>query len=254
MFTTILSATMNYADYALLGLAGLLFLVCLTRGFGKSLYGFFFSLVIILGSFYISGIATEPILKTSAGQQFNTAIDGWSESWGPAFNNEIYFSNGTAVIYPAGNSGGAVTLSDSLGGNMVVGLLVDRIVPKVIPAEGGMSLSDVIVPNITYIGGYLIIFIGALILIKIIFKIISSLWDKFTHDGQTHKAIDKIMGALISIVYSGAFALFILSIVGMLADKPFLGSVVEMVQNSQYCSWIFVNNPILTIFMRLFVA
>lgn len=251
---TTISAALNYADYGLLGLGGLLFLVCLSRGFGKSLYGFFFSLVIILASFYISGVATEPLLQTQVGTQFNTVVEDWSASWGDAFNNDIYFVGGTAVIYPAGTSDSATTLSDALGTNAIVGFVVDKIVPKFIPEEGGMSLADVIVPNIIYIGGYLIVFIASLVLLKVAFKIVGSLWDKLTRDGRSYKALDKIMGGAISLVYTAAFAMFALAVIGLFADKAFLAPVVDIVQSSEYCSWLFINNPILTIFAQLFFS
>lgn len=252
MFNYILSASMNYSDYALIGLGVLVFLSCTFRGLGKSLYGFFFSLVVILGSFYLSGLATEPLLKSSVGQEFYQAIDGWSNSWGDAFNCEIYFENGNPVVYPAGSTE-AVELS-SVAGNMALGIALEKIAPRVIPPEGGMSLSNVLVPNMTYIFGYIIVFIAMLILLTIFFKIINSLWDKATDNGKKHKGLDKIFGSVLSVVYTAAFAYFALAIIGLLADKPFLSPAVAMVKNSQLCSWIFVNNPILTILTRLFVA
>ncbi|HKL93845.1 MAG TPA: hypothetical protein VJZ69_01015 [Clostridia bacterium] len=252
MFSYILSATLNYADYALIGLCALVFLGCTIRGLGKSLYGFFFSLVIILGSFYLSGLATEPLLKAPVGQEFNKAIDGWADSWGDAFNCEVFFVDSKPVIYPAGSTT-AVPLANAVS-NKALGLAIEKVAPKVIPPEGGMSLSEILVPNMTYILGYIIVFIAMMILLKIFFKIINSLWDKLTHNGLRHKGLDKFMGAVISVVYSGAFVLFALAIIGMFADKPLLAPAIDMVKSSQLCSWIFVNNPILTIFLQLFVA
>lgn len=253
MFNTALAATLNYADYALLGVSALILLACVVRGFGKSLYGFLFALVIIVGSLFLAGIAVEPLLKTSLGSQFNGAIQGWSGSWGDAFNCEVFFSNGTAVIYPAGSTQ-AVSLSDAVGGNAVLGWFVNTAASKIVPPEGGMSLAEVLVPNMTYIFTYLILLILMVIGLKLVLRLVDKLWDKVTHEGTRNKALDKFMGVPIAVLYAGALVFFVFAIMGMLAEKSWMQTAVLYIRQSMLASWLFDNNPLLPVFLRLFVG
>lgn len=253
MLLNIVSATITYADYALIGLAALLFLAGLFRGFSKTLYGFFFSILIVLAGFYITGIAADPLIKSNVGQQYFTAIDNASNGWGDAFTKEIYFQGGVPYITPS-NGTEPVQLSSVVGTNPVVKILVEQGVPRVVPPEGGLSLKDVLVPNIVYISSYIVVFILAVIAMKIAFRVIESVWDKITNKGKRLKFLDKLMGGAMSFVYTGAFALFVLAIIGTLAEKPWIAPAVDMIKASEYCGWLFLNNPVTTIFIRLFVG
>jgi hypothetical protein len=253
MFTYTISAALNYADYGLLGLAGLLFLTYLFKGFSKSLYGFFFSIMLLLVAVLITGYAADPLIRSQYGQQFYSSVQAWSNSWGLAFNGEIVFNNG--VPYVIGNGGAPVELYTLLGGNPAVKLAVEKLVPLIIPAEGGLSLADVLVPNLVYIATHLALFIVSFLALKIVFRFIEFLWDKLTLNGKRYKFLDKLVGAIISLVYTGAFACFVLAALTLLSAKfAQLSGALDLVNSSALLSWLNAFNPVTQTLARFFVA
>ncbi len=253
MLLSQLSATFNYADYAFIGLVALFLVIGIAKGLSRSLYGVFYSLLICVFALCLTGISTEPIVKTELGVSLNTALENSSATWGDALNLEIYYCDldGSGTMTPCVTSpqtNAPVALA-SVATNSVVGALLNFVVSKAIPVsittpQDGISLASVIVPSLTKLIFYTALFILFCIALQLIFRIFDKLWDGVTDNGLRLKPIDHTLGILPWAIYGIIFIFVGLSVCKLLYPYPWMQPAKDMIENSMIMSWLSQNNPL----------
>ena len=162
----------------------------------------------------------------------------------------MFFNNGTPFIY---NEAGEAIELRAAASNTILGMILGFLAPKLLPAEGGASLADAIVPNFVAIVFALGLFIVFFIILKIIFKIVEKLAEKF-EDAPKLKWLDKLLGVIVSVILGYAFALFVFGFLGIFENFSFMASAVSYIENSAFASAIWTNNPIRLLFINMFGA
>lgn len=240
----------NLADGAILLVLVLALIRGIRKGLSESLSGFVFNLLLLVAALYLASVCTNPLLDTPTGQKLYEAVYGWSESWGTEFTSPVFFNNGTPFIY---NEAGEAIELRAAASNSILGMILGFLAPKLLPAEGGASLADAIVPNFVAIVFALGLFIVFFIILKIIFKIVEKLAEKF-EDAPKLKWLDKLLGVIVSVILGYAFALFVFGFLGIFENFSFMASAVSYIENSAFASAIWTNNPIRLLFINMFGA
>lgn len=188
-----------------------------------------------------------------------TSITQSIQSKNPVFSTPIYVEKGedgslTYWVEVTGEDGtyrqplettmgsGAVS---SLKGKLAVWLAKTFIQEdgQTIGGVAGAFASDIIVAVIMFIVYCLAFWLVCFLLRKIFAGMRNS-------QSKALKAIDSVFGGIISLAFAFVFALIVLAILNALQDK--IPTVHAYLTSSKICGYFYLNNPISTLFHRIF--
>ncbi len=249
MLSTLLSASIGYADIAFFAVLLIGLVLGLLRGVAKSFKGFFLAITIILCSLLLVGATMTKVREIKVWDSLDNKIVASSQSWGEAFCNPLH-KNEDGTFYIEIQQDGEtqkVPLSD-VGG--LKGKLAAFLASKFVTEEG-VTLGEVAgdyITNIVVAVATFIVFCLALSLVAwLIRKIFGKLHDS---ENKAAKAIDRILGALVSAALSLIFLLVVLAILHIFDAK--LAVVTDHIKNSAICGYLYDHNPISTVFSKIF--
>ena len=250
MGTSLLSATFSYADIAFIALLALGLVLGLIRGAAKSFKGFLLGVAIILASLLIVGATMSKVRGISVFNSLDEKIVSSSQGWGEAFNSPLYKDEDGNFYIEVQRDGEMqqVPLSDVDGfKGKIANFLATRFV-----TDEGQSLGEVAADYITNLVVAVACFIVYCIALGIITWLIRKLIFDKLHDSENKavKWIDRILGALISAALTLVFMLVVFAIFHIFDDK--LAIVTDYLKNSSICGYLYENNPISTVFSKIF--
>lgn len=249
MMGTILSATFSYADIALLALLVLGLVLGIIRGVAKSFKGFFLGIAIVLVALLLVGFTLPKVRAISVFDSLDAKIVDASSGWGDAFNSPLYKEeDGTFYIEVQQDGSMQHVPLKSVDGfkGMIANFLAEKFVQ-----EEGHSLGEVAADWITNIVAATASFIVFCIALGLICWLIRLLFKRM-HDSESSavKWIDRILGALVSGALTLLFVLVVFAIFHIFDDKMTI--VTDYLKNSAVCGYLYENNPISTVFSRIF--
>ena len=251
MLSTLISASLGYADIAFFAILIIGLVVGLIRGFAKSFQGFFLAVTIILCSILLVGATFTKVRQIKVWDNIDNKIVASSQGWGQAFSEPLH-QNEDGSFYVEIQDGGEtqkVPLS-SVGGikGKLAAFLAQRFVQEV--PEEGISLGQVLAHFTTNIVVAVASFIVFCIALGLICWIIRKIFGKM-HDSENKavKAIDKILGALISAALALIFLLCVLEIFHFFDNK--LTMITDHIKASAITGYLYEHNPISTIFANI---
>ncbi len=253
----ILSATaLPYADIVFFALIGLALILGLIRGLAKSFKGFFLSVTIVLVALLIIAPTFPMVRGIGVFNDLNNTITekiSTNEVMStPIYLEELTNDDGSTYIsyYVKQNIEGTevnVPLQEALGGG-IIGKLCGWLCKSFISQDGqtiggvaGAFITDIVVSVIMFILYCIILSLVCWIIRKIVGRMHSS-------ESQAVRVIDRILGAIISI---GLMFIFILVLLAIFA-KVNVPQLQEHLLNSKVLSALYLNNPITTLWTRIF--
>ena len=250
MISQIVSASFGYADIAFLAILLLGLILGLIRGVAKSFKGLFLTVAIILSALLLVGLTMPKAREIAVFDQLDATIVEKSAGWGEAFSSPLYKNeDGSFYVEVAGEGGETekVPLSN-VGGfkGKIANFLAERFV-----TDEGQSLGKVAADYITNIVVAVACFVVFCIALSIVAWLIRKLFEKM-HDTENKalKAIDRILGALVSAALTLLFLLVVLAVFHIFDDK--LAIVTDYLKESTICGYLYENNPISTVFSKIF--
>lgn len=241
----------NLSDGAILLVLLIAFIRGIKKGLSGSLKGFVFNLLIFLLSLYLAGVCSNPLLDTPTGESLYQAIYNLSDGWGDMFTKPVYFTSGDAMIY---NSEGTLVALESAAPNVILGLIAKLLAKSLLPAEGGVSLKEALVPNLVSIIFAIILILLFFIILKILLKIIARLWEKPIENNPKLKGLDKFLGLVFSIFMGIVFVQFVYGLLGIFENLGFMGTAMNYIKDSAFSKLVYYGNPIRTLLINMFGA
>lgn len=249
MFANLLNAQIIYADLAFFIIIALFVLLGLIRGVAKSLKGFFLTVAIILFSLLLLGVTFEPMRKTDGFQQLENTLVQSSASWGDAFNVPVITGEdgGYYVRVIVDGSEHDLSLKDIDG---IKGKIANWMAGNFHP-ENGQTMGGVAAGVITSIVAAAALFLGYCIALSLVAFIIRRITrGMHSSDVAAIKIVDRVLGAVVGAALALVFVLVVLAILAPLSDK--LPTVHEYLKNSAVCGYFYTNNPVATVFAKIF--
>lgn len=255
----ILSASIPYADIAFFAILALGLILGIIRGFSKSFKGFFLALAIMLVSLLVISPTFEPVRNIDVFNKMDDSISASIESKNEMFSIPIYVEkseDGTLSYWVDVTQDGEtkrVLLENSMGSDVtstLKGKIAIWLAKSFITEDGqtigsvaGTFISDIIVAIVMFIVYCLVLWLICFLLRKIFAGMRNS-------ESGALKAIDRIFGAIISLAFSFVFILLVLAILSSLRNK--IPQVDEYLTNSTVCGYFYLNNPVATLFHKIF--
>ena len=251
MINQIVSAALPYVDIAFFAIIGIGLVIGLIRGFAKSFQGFFLAVTIILCSILLVGATFTKIRQISVWDSLDNKIVASSQGWGQAFSEPLHQNEDGSFYVEVQQDGETQKIPlANVGGikGKIAAFLAQRFVQEV--PEEGISLGQVLANFITNIVTAAASFIVFCLAFGLICWIIRKIFGKM-HDSEKKavKAIDRILGALVSAALMIIFLLCVLEIFSFFADK--LPKVTEYIEASTVTKYLYEHNPISTIFANI---
>ena len=250
MGTSLLSAAFSYADIAFLALLVLGLVLGLIRGAAKSFKGFLLGVTIILAALLILGATMSKVRQISVFNALDEKIVTSSQGWGDAFNSPLYKDDDGNFYIEVQQDGTMqqVPLSNVDGfKGKIANFLATRFV-----TDEGHSLGEVAADYITNLVVAIACFVVYCITLGLITWLIRKIFFDKLHDSENKavKWIDRILGALISAALTLVFILVLFAIFHIFDSK--LAIITDYLKNSTICSYLYENNPISTVFSKIF--
>ena len=145
---------------------------------------------------------TDKLVNTKLGQSLDTKLEQKTASWGTPWTNPARKdADGNVEIQVDGTW---VSLSEVGGGNVVVTFIINKIAPRLDSAELGED--QTMAGNIVHVLTTIIIagafFVACLIILAILFAILRHITRKISEANKGGKALDKILGFILSLAVS----------------------------------------------------
>lgn len=250
MGNILLSATFSYADIAFIALLALGLVLGLIRGAGKSFKGFLLAIAIILASLLIVGATMTKVRQISVFNSLDEKIVSSSQGWGDAFNSPLYKNEDGSFYIEVQQDGEIqkVPLSDVDG---IKGKIANFLASRFVTDEG-QSLGEVAADYITNLVVAAACFIVYCIALGLITWLIRKLIFDKLHNSESGavKWIDRTLGAIISAALTLVFILVVFAIFHIFDSK--MAIVTDYLKNSSVCGYLYQNNPISTVFSKIF--
>lgn len=249
MLSTLLSASLGYADIAFFAVLLIGLVLGLIRGVAKSFKGFFLAVTIVLCSLLLVGATMNKVREFKVWDSLDNKIVASSQGWGEAFCNPLH-KNEDGTFYIEVQQEGEiqkVPLS-SVGG--IKGKLAAFLASKFVTEEG-VTLGEVAGDYITNIVVAVATFIVFCLALSLVAWVIRKIFGKM-HDSENKaiKAIDRILGALVSAALALIFLLVVLAVLHIFDAK--LAMITDHIKNSAICGYLYDHNPISTVFSKIF--
>ena len=239
MFTAnIVSAAGWYADVALAALLALFLLAGLIKGFSKSTKGFFVFVFVVCVSLMLTGLTQDAVADSALGTSISDGLSSASADWGPAFNSPVTVSeDDTPTELNSGNFGikgsFAGFVADKFGvqtGDTVAGAAV-------------ASITSVCVAAIMFV-----VFVIGIVLVFFVIRRVAAPMAKAAVPGV--RLLDRILGALFSAFVGLVFVWIVFAIIAAIGDPA--AEAQNYLSESAFAGLLYNNNPITTLFTRIF--
>ena len=260
MSVNLLCADIPYADIAFFVIIALGLILGIIRGFAKSFKGFFLTIAIMLAALLLIAPTFDKVRNLDVFVNMDNSISAKFESGNVIFSTPINVrvdaetgekSYWVSVTTDEGTSEQPLEssmgndLTSSLKGKFAVWLAKTFIQEdgQTIGGVAGAFASDIIVAVIMFIVYCLAFWLVCFLLRKIFAGMRNS-------QSKALKAIDSVFGGIISLAFAFVFALIVLAILNALQDK--IPTVHAYLTSSKICGYFYLNNPISTLFHRIF--
>ena len=222
----LVSAASWYADVAVAAFLLLFVLAGALRGFGKSTKGFFVFVFVVCISLLLTGMTQTAAVEGSLGKSISEGIGSASEGWGVAFNSPVYTDDGENY---------SILVNDELvplgGSDFGVKGSLAAFIAKSFHVEDGQSVAGAAVASVTNIC------VAAILLL--IFVV-----------GITLVFVDRVLGALFSLLVGLVFCWVVFAIIDALGDKAIAAD--EYLRNASLARVLYENNPVASVFCKIF--
>lgn len=260
-FMTLLSATQNfYADIALFVLLALALIVGLIRGFSKSFKGFFLTIAIVLVSIFLISPTFTPVRNISVFGKMEQSIT-------QSISKEDYMSMPVFVevdeetttlsyyvdVTQEDGSVQRVPLGDALGSDAISKTKAKFAtwLAKQFIKEDGQTIGGVAGKFVSDLIVYAIIFIVYCIALGLICWLLRCVFKNMhTADSRALRYVDRLLGAIISVVLTALFLLVVLAILNAVGAK--IPTVDEYLTNSPVCGYLYTHNPLTILWTKIF--
>ena len=249
-----ITGSFGYADVAVIAIVGLLILLCTLRGFSKSFNGLLCAFLAIVISLLIVGAFTDKLVNTKLGQSLDTKLEQKTASWGTPWTNPARKdADGNVEIQVDGTW---VSLSEVGGGNVVVTFIINKIAPRLVSADlEDQTMAGNIVHVLTTIiiaGGF---FIGCLIILAILFAILRHITKKVSEANKGGKAVDKILGFILSLAVSIMVIWTAMAIMEACAGVGSTQNIIDgYIKPCTLTNFLYEHNYIGVLFRKVFVG
>ena len=249
-----ITGSFGYADVAVIVIVGLLILLCTLRGFSKSFNGLLCAFLAIVISLLIVGAFTDKLVNTKLGQSLDTKLEQKTASWGTPWTNPARKdADGNVEIQVDGTW---VSLSEVGGGNVVVTFIINKIAPRLVSADlEDQTMAGNIVHVLTTIiiaGGF---FIGCLIFLAILFAILRHITRKISEANKGGKAVDKILGFVLSLAVSIMVIWTAMAIMEACAGVGSTQNIIDgYIKPCTLTNFLYEHNYIGVLFRKVFVG
>ena len=249
-----ITGSFGYADVAVIVIVGLLILLCTLRGFSKSFNGLLCAFLAIVISLLIVGAFTDKLVNTKLGQSLDTKLEQKTASWGTPWTNPARKdADGNVEIQVDGTW---VSLSEVGGGNVVVTFIINKIAPRLVSADlEDQTMAGNIVHVLTTIiiaGGF---FIGCLIILAILFAILRHITRKISEANKGGKAVDKILGFVLSLAVSIMVIWTAMAIMEACAGVGSTQNIIDgYIKPCTLTNFLYEHNYIGVLFRKVFVG
>ena len=249
-----ITGSFGYADVAVIVIVGLLILLCTLRGFSKSFNGLLCAFLAIVISLLIVGAFTDKLVNTKLGQSLDTKLEQKTASWGTPWTNPARNdADGNVEIQVDGTW---VSLSEVGGGNVVVTFIINKIAPRLVSADlEDQTMAGNIVHVLTTIiiaGGF---FIGCLIILAILFAILRHITRKISEANKGGKAVDKILGFVLSLAVSIMVIWTAMAIMEACAGVGSTQNIIDgYIKPCTLTNFLYEHNYIGVLFRKVFVG
>lgn len=255
--STVLAASFSYADIALLALILLGGIIGLIFGFHSTFKGIFLTIAIILCSTLLLGVAFNGIRGMDASMKLEGKLLEKTATWGEAFNEPIYISEDGSffVLKQIDGETKQVALENSLGNGITDGIK-GKFVLKLASwfiKEDGKTLSGLAAEELTSIIITIIAFVAFCIGFGILAAILRAVFKKFNESQSSSLHwLDRIFGFVIKMCLTFIFAMVVLAILHSILPKLSSTTVLDYINNSTICGYLYNNNPVSNIFSSIF--
>lgn len=242
----IISAASWYADVALAALLVLFLLAGVIKGFAKSTKGFFVFVFVVCVSLLLTGLTQDAAFDSALGTSIHDGIASASDDWGVAFNSPV--TVGEDGSYYITLDGGDVALA---GGDFGFKGTVANFIAKQFHVEDGETVAGAAVDSVTSICVAAILFLVFVIGITLIFFVLRHLvapMAKTTVPGV--RAVDRILGALFSLLVGLVFVWVVFAIIASIGDKAAVAN--DYLAASKFAGLLYNHNPVSTLFSQIF--
>ncbi len=230
-------------DIVIIALAVLFGLVGLIRGFRKSVFGLFASLVAFVGAIVLSGVFTDLIIENTT----------WDDSLVNLLATKLSpnFTYGGAILeYVLAETGDAQVLGfydglvwhpfvdmlegTALGSSIVSGWITD-LTMSFYPYEAAAAQLTFPVVLGTIIVKYsflLVMYILVYILLMIVVSLLNRFFKRIVSATYIGHFLDKVLGFLLGVALAWVILMIILTVMQVLSGLSFMASINEMVSAS----------------------
>ena len=250
-----ITGSFGYADVAVIVIVGLLVLLCTLRGFSKSFNGLLCAFLAIVISLLIVGAFTDKLVNTKIGETLDTKLEQKTASWGVPWTNPARKDgDGNVEIQVDGTW---VSLSEASTGNVVTVWFISKIAPRLVSAELGED--QTMAGNIVHVLTTIIIagsfFIGCLIILAILFAILRFITRKISEANKGGKALDKILGLILSLGVSLMVIWTAMAIVEACAGVGSTQNIIDSyIKPCTLTNFLYEHNYIGVLFRKIFVG
>ena len=250
-----ISGSFGYADIAVIVIVGLLVLLCTLRGFSKSFNGLLCAFLAIVISLLIVGAFTDKLVNTKIGESLDTKLEERTSSWGVPWTNPARKdADGNVEIQVDGTW---VSLSEVGGGNVVVTFIINKIAPRLVSDELGED--QTMAGNIVHVLTTIIIagafFVACLIVLAILFAFLRFITRKISEANKGGKALDKILGLILSLAVSLMVIWTAMAIVEACAGVGSTQNIIDSyIKPCTLTNFLYEHNYIGVLFRKIFVG
>ena len=258
-----ISSTFGYAGIAIIVIFVLFTLVCALRGFSKSFNGFFCTLLAIILSLLIVGAFNDKVVDSKIGQSLETKLEKASDSWGEAFTSPARKTtidgNEIIQIQVLDDDGNPVWIDiANARGNKIANFFVSKLAPRFITADGSgdtPSLASLIMHNLTILVVAACSFVIYLIVLLIIFSILRKITKKMSDAAKAGKAVDKILGIFVGILFALMLIWVVLAIIQACQNVGHTKDIIETyITPCKITNFFYKYNYIGKLFEQIFVG
>ena len=249
-----ISGSFGYADIAIIAIVGLLLLLCTVRGFSKSFNGLLCAFLAIVISLLVVGAFTDKVMNTGVGNKLETKLEEQTSKWGVPWTNPARKdADGNVEVQVDGTW---VNVSEA-GGNKITVFIVSKIAPRLVSEELGenQTMAGNIVHGLATIIIAACFFVACIIVLAIIFAILRHITEKMSEANKGGKAVDKILGLILSLGVSLMVIWTALAILDACAGIGPTQSIIDgYIKPCTLANFFYEHNYIGVLFRKIFVG
>ena len=247
-----ISGSFGYADIAIIAIVGLLLLICTLRGFSKSFNGLLCAFLAIVISLLVVGAFTDKVMNTGVGDKLQTKLEEQTSKWGVPWTCPAKNEGGNVQVLIDGTW---VDVSEA-GGNKITVFIVSKIAPRLIAENvDNQTMAGNIVHGLATIIIAACFFVACIIVLAILFAILRHITEKISEANKGGKAVDKILGLILSLGVSLMVIWTALAILDACAGIGPTQSIIDgYIKPCTLANFFYEHNYIGTLFRKIFVG